>query len=145
MADNSIDFSIFKHSHNWKGGRYKSRGYWYIWKPGYFRSNKNGYIREHIFIFQEYYQCCLLKWGNVHHIDGNRGNNEISNLMGITLSKHRRLHSLGNKFHYKDKSKRFCLNCKSKTTYTNKKGHQSWHKTVGGFVCDKRPCRRKGR
>lgn len=48
--------------------------------------------RIHVYIFEQYYQCCMLKWGDVHHIDENRNNNDISNLQGYTHSSHMKLH-----------------------------------------------------
>ena len=131
-----------KHANNWKGGRYKSRGYWYLYRPYTVNRNKQGYIREHIYIYQEFHKCCMLKWGNVHHINEQRDDNRIENLQGMTRKQHRRLHSIGNKFRKTDMSKRICLNCGSKTTYTDKKGQQYWFKVKGGFTCSKRPCRK---
>ncbi len=31
--------------------------------------NKHGYIREHVKIFEDYYKCCMLDYGVVHHIN----------------------------------------------------------------------------
>ena len=130
-----------KHSPNWKGGRFKSHGYWYIWKPNYIRSHKNGYVREHIYMFQEHYKCSLLKWGVVHHINKKRDDNRIENLQGMTKKQHNRLHYIGNKFRKVDMSNRFCLNCGSKTTWIDKKGTPHWHTVKGGHMCDRRSCR----
>ncbi|MGN6707875.1 MAG: HNH endonuclease signature motif containing protein [Candidatus Nitrosocosmicus sp.] len=69
--------------------------------PNYFSSYKSGYVREHVFIFQEYYKCCVLPWGNIHHIipikEG--GTNDISNLQGMTNKQHSKYHSIKNKFY----------------------------------------------
>lgn len=141
LTEEIIDLPKFKHSNNWKGGRYKSRGYWYIWKPNYLRSHKNNYVREHIYIYQEYYRCCLLKWGNIHHKNGIKDDNRIENLEGLTRSQHIRLHMIGKQIR-KIKDIRFCLNCYSNKTYTDRKGIPYWHKVKNGYVCSKRPCRR---
>lgn len=80
----------------WNGGRKRDRNYWVLFMPDYFSANKNGYVLEHIYVFQEYYQCCMLHWGNVHHIipvTEDYCNNMIWNLMGIMANKHMSLHS----------------------------------------------------
>lgn len=94
------DFSYMKkgiNNHNWKFGRYKkSNGYWILSSMyGYTNADKRGRIREHIYFFQEYYQCSLLPWGVVHHIipvSKDYCNNMIWNLMGMTKGKHFQLH-----------------------------------------------------
>ena len=37
--------------------------------------------------------CCMLPWGVVHHKDGNRQNNNMTNLQGMSRSVYTRLHS----------------------------------------------------
>ena len=48
--------------------------------------------RIHVVIFEQFYQCCMLPWGRVHHIDEDIHNFDISNLEGYTLSSHNKLH-----------------------------------------------------
>ncbi len=82
-------------SSNWKGGRTRDRNYWFLLLPNYFSSAKNGRIYEHIYFYQEYYQCSLLPWGVVHHIipcSKDYCNNMPWNLMGMTRSAHQKLH-----------------------------------------------------
>jgi HNH endonuclease len=103
----------------WKGGRIKEDGYWYLWMPNYFSSNKNGYIQEHIYNYQEYNKLCMLPWGEVHHINFNKDNNEISNLQGMTKSQHTYIHMKGNEYRrgkHIDTSDRICYICKSSIT-----------------------------
>jgi hypothetical protein len=78
-------------------------------------------IKKHIHIFEQYHQCCMLKWGVVHHTDKNKRNNNIENLEGMTVSEHMFLH------HIKDMSYRFCKICGGKTTYK---------KTKRGTLCE---------
>lgn len=96
----------FKAGHNRKGvkphnfkGRIFKNNYWHLFKPEYFSSNSEGYIYEHIYIYQEHHKLCMLKWGNIHHIipikEG--GTNDISNLQGMMKSQHTRLHKKGKK------------------------------------------------
>jgi hypothetical protein len=84
-------------SHSYKFGRYKqSHGYWILSSMyGYTNADKKGTIREHIYFFQEYYQCSLLPWGIIHHIipvTRDYCNNMPWNLMGMMKGQHFRLH-----------------------------------------------------
>jgi transposase-like protein len=78
----------------WKGGRYHRDG-WYIlvYLPNYPRTNYRGYILEHIVVYETFNKCCLLSWVILHHKDGNRQNNNISNLEPMTRDVHARLHN----------------------------------------------------
>lgn len=89
----------FKHGHNskgesnpaWNGG--KAHGiYIRIWKPDYYRADKYGYLYEHIYVYEQSHKCCLLSWSNVHHIDGNKHNNIISNLSAMMRKAHDEIH-----------------------------------------------------
>jgi hypothetical protein len=93
-------------------------------------------------MFQEYYQCCMLPWGVVHHKDPVRKgycNNMIWNLEGMMRSKHTEIHNMGNQRHRKDLSGRRCSNpnCKNPIKiYYNDKGKERWLKDgKGGFNC----------
>lgn len=121
---------------NWKGGRTKSKGYWYIKIPNYFSSDTHGYIREHIYIYQEYNHLSMLKWGVVHHLDFNKTNNSIENLQGMTKWDHMKLHMKGNDHSlnkHKDVSDRRCHSCRSNKTYIanpsglHKTNRQRWY------------------
>lgn len=124
---------------NWKRGRRLNRGYWELLMPDYFSAHKNGYVYEHIYNFQEYHKCCMLKWGIVHHIDGTRTNNMIWNLQGMTNNKHQLYH------HGIDMLDRYCCRCKSSKTYIKKNGRPMWYDEDGKYLCkncyDKRPVR----
>ena len=88
-------------NHNFRGGRYKIGNYWVLNMPDYYSSNKAGRVYEHIYVYQEYYKVCLLKWGQVHHIDPVREgycNNMPWNLVGMMKQKHIDLHMKGNQY-----------------------------------------------
>jgi hypothetical protein len=107
----------------WKNGRSKSHGYWRLWMPDYFSSHKDGRVHEHVYNYQEYHKLCMLPWGDVHHIDGNKSNNMIWNLQGLMKREHTSIHSKGNRFRrgkHIYTSDRFCYICKSKTTTIRK-------------------------
>lgn len=124
---------IKKQSKNYKNGRIKRRDYWYIYLPDYFSSTKQGYVCEHVYFFQEYHKCCMLPWGDVHHIipikDG--GSNMYWNLQGMIHGKHIKFH------HVKDTSNRKCYGCKSNKTWIDKNGHYQWHKYKSVWLCNK--------
>lgn len=129
----------FKRGHNikregnpiWKGGLTKTKeGYWLIRVPDYYSVRANGYVLLHIYIFEQYYQCCMLPWGHVHHIDGNKDNNDISNLMGVMASTHAILHNIGNKYGKKDMTGRICFYCFISEPY-------KWYYYFHVFVCVK--------
>lgn len=70
----------------WKGGR--------IIKPsGYVEIYVNGkHVSEHRWVYEQEHNCCLLRWSNVHHLDGNRSNNVWYNLCGMMGYHHARRH-----------------------------------------------------
>jgi len=102
---------------NYKGVR-KSNGYLFV-----------GSKRQHRLIYEEYYKCCLLKWVDVHHINGDKHDNRIENLEAISKSKHSIYHCT------KDMTNRKCSICGSKTTLASKKGWKYWYKFNEGFLC----------
>lgn len=96
-------YNKFIHGHNRQGVKYESKlkgrvkprpnwaGYLTIKKHDYHTKTSSKYIRLHRLVYEEYYKCCLLSWTVVHHIDGNRKNNEISNLEPMYKNKHDKL------------------------------------------------------
>jgi hypothetical protein len=119
-------------NYHWKGLTNHTQGYNNLSKPGYFSSYKDGRVLEHVYIYQEYYKCCMLPWGVIHHIDRNRKNNDINNLQGMMRRDHQSLHSK------KDTSDRFCSNPKCNTTY---KIIRWFRDENGGWECYR--CHRK--
>ncbi|MBR4419672.1 MAG: HNH endonuclease [Clostridia bacterium] len=66
-------------------------GYWY--ENGYKVLYNNGNsIKEHIFVMQKYIGRKLKPNEVVHHMDGNKTNNDIHNLQLMTSSEHSKLH-----------------------------------------------------
>jgi hypothetical protein len=101
---------------NWKGGRYldKLNGYWMLYIPDYFSADERGFMREHVYFYQEYHKVCVLPWAVVHHIDENKQNNMPWNLQGMTRKQHTKLHNPK-----LDTSDRFCSKCENKTSIKN--------------------------
>lgn len=78
----------------WKGGRHKDiSGYWIIKQPNHPNADVSGYVREHHLVIERQLGRSLKSGEIVHHINYNRGNNELSNLCLLTKREHSRLHS----------------------------------------------------
>lgn len=60
----------------------------------YYNSKLKKYL--HIYIYEYTYKCSILKSNDIHHIDFNPDNNDITNLELMTHSDHVILHSKGN-------------------------------------------------
>lgn len=65
----------------WKGGRYfDADGYVLVWAPDHPAATKEGRVREHRLVMERELGRYLLATEVVDHIDGNRSNNDPSNL-----------------------------------------------------------------
>lgn len=106
---------------NYKNGRRHSKGYIFILKPEHREADINGAVREHRLVWEAAYNCCLLPWADVHHINDVKDDNRISNLQAMTHGEHATLSGTV------DKSDRCCFLCGSITTYTRKNGWQMWY------------------
>jgi len=67
-------------------------GYKRIFRPNHPKSDKNGHILEHRFLMNELFGGDLKEFEHIHHIDFNKGNNSINNLMVLSGPDHRKLH-----------------------------------------------------
>lgn len=87
-------YNVGKNHPCWKGGRFKaSDGYIYIYQPTHPCANINKYVFEHRLIMEKYLGKKLKKNEVVHHIDGNKSNNNISNLQAMSNREHMYLHT----------------------------------------------------
>ena len=78
---------------NWKGGRIKDGGgYIRIKLPNHPRAYSDGYVFEHRIIIESKLKRMLKPEEEVHHIDGDKENNRIDNLLLTTRAEHTRLH-----------------------------------------------------
>ncbi len=72
-----------------KNGRLrKADGYVYLLKPGYYRTNIDGYIQEHIYVWEQHHNKQLPVGWIIHHLNGIRDDNRIENLKGMQRKKH---------------------------------------------------------
>ena len=68
-------------------------GYRLIYMPDHPNAQKDGYILEHRYVMSTYLGRPLKEDEHVHHKDGNKLNNCISNLELVTRSEHTKLHN----------------------------------------------------
>lgn len=79
-------------SPNWKGGKVKRMGYTYIRMPEHPQAGKQGYVREHILIWEKAHGCFLPKGQVIHHLNGIPDDNRLENLVAMNQKDHRKLH-----------------------------------------------------
>ena len=88
----SIDYKESGHP-NWKGGRVlNAQGYVMIKQHGHPEADVNNYVREHRLIMERHLGKPLNRGDDVHHINGNRQDNRIENLILLSRSAHGRHH-----------------------------------------------------
>lgn len=75
--------------------RIDRNGYWYVSMPSHPLSNKQGHVPEHHLVMELELGHFVDKNGGmvVHHINGNKKDNDISNLMYLTDSEHKSIHA----------------------------------------------------
>lgn len=98
---------------HWKGGKVRKNGYILSYAPGHRRAYNKRYVFEHILVFERYHECCVLPWGDVHHKNGRRDDNAVSNLQGMMHGRHKTLHLLKKR---DDRGRRICMDCGSRKT-----------------------------
>ena len=69
-------------------------GYRKLARPDHPRADSKGYVHEHILVMEAHIGRLLDTHEVVHHIDGVKGNNSLSNLELMTDIEHRRLHAI---------------------------------------------------
>ena len=113
---------------NWKGGRVKQDNYWWVRIQEHPFMDSRGYIREHRLVYEQHYNCILLPYVDIHHIDGNTENNAIENLKPMYRNQHQKLEAK------KDMSDRYCYLCGKKTTIS-KDGYERWYLYKNKYIC----------
>jgi hypothetical protein len=117
-------------NHNDGKNRLEMNGYVLIYKPEYHRAMKSsgydGYVYEHIYIVEESLGRHLTKDEHVHHLDENRSNNRIDNLIVLSNKDHGKLHGYLNRLKSQYYTKQepyeiYCLQCGRILERTQKK------------------------
>lgn len=119
----------------WNGGiKINSLGYILQWCPTHHFPDALGYVRQHRLVYEEHHKLCLLPWSVVHHIDGNKKNNQWQNLKSYPSNSS---HMESN--HRINTSNRNCELCGSNDTYIEKKrGYTRWFRykeKPGYYLC----------
>lgn len=65
-----------------------NRGYLQVYKPGHYRSGPNGYVFEHIYVWEEVHNKRLPEGWVVHHLNGIKDDNRPSNLVAMKRGAH---------------------------------------------------------
>ena len=63
-------------------------GYRLLYRPGHPMATKNGYIMEHRLVMAEHLGRNLLETEVVHHINGEKADNRVENLLVMQASEH---------------------------------------------------------
>lgn len=91
---------------NWRGGRkINTQGYVEVYRPNHPYPTRPHYVLEHRLVMEEHIGRYLKPNEEVHHINGNRVDNQIKNLQLMTKSEHQRLERIV------DMSDRVCSMC----------------------------------
>lgn len=72
----------------------KGTGYLYSYNPNHYTANKAGKVLEHVYVMSKSIGRKLNKDECVHHIDRDKTNNHIDNLMLLTIAEHALLHQI---------------------------------------------------
>ncbi len=101
---------------NWKGGRQdNSNPYIRIYKPDHHYADSDGYVAEHRLVVEEHFNYILLPWASIHHINKNKKDNRIENLMVFPSDSKHKSYELLENLDYS------CFLCHSKETTTQLK------------------------
>lgn len=128
--------------YNYKGITKDSNGYILILSPNHPFRDSHNYVPEHRLVMEKHLGRYLTKLEEVHHIDFNKQNNKIENLMLFSShSEHVKFERTG--IYKIDYSNYFCLLCGSKDTYIMKNNDRPhWYGYEGGFICNKCHCKK---
>lgn len=80
-----------KNHPRWKGGCRVKNGYFAIQKADHPRADSQGYVYASILAYEDHYRCCILPRIIMYHKDGNKQNDEPSNLQPLTRSQFKRI------------------------------------------------------
>lgn len=76
----------------YNNGISNDREYIIEYNPNHPLTPKYKYMRKHRLIYEEYYNVCLLPYTHIHHINKNKKDNRIENLLAVYNSEHIKIH-----------------------------------------------------
>lgn len=80
-------------NYHWSGGRkIHSEGYVLVYDPESHLCNKHGFVMEHRLVAEKKYGRELTTNDIVHHLDGNKQNNDPDNIVVLTRAEHIKIH-----------------------------------------------------
>lgn len=125
---------------NWKGGREKKNGYWYILFPEHPFCDSRGYIAEHRLIMEQKIDRYLESCEVIHHKNSIRDDNRIENLQLFdSHGNHISFENKGRSYLLDDMSSRICSICTSDKTWLRKSENNrpKWYGSVENPICGK--------
>jgi hypothetical protein len=75
----------------WKGGKRAKKGYKMIKRTGHHHAGVDGYVMEHILVWEEHNNKKLPKGWVIHHLNGIKDDNRPDNLIALPDRKHKRV------------------------------------------------------
>ena len=111
-----------------RNGRHRTKkGYIVILKPEHPRADTNGFVFEHIIVWEEMHGCPVGDGFCVHHINGKKDDNRPENLVRMTHGEHTVFHHTGKKRNAETKR---ALSEKAKKRFENNKENHPMFKAV---------------
>jgi len=128
-----------KNNPKWLGGEYiNNKGYLKVLAPDHPYRDSHGHVLKHRLVYEEHLGRYLKPEEHIHHKDGNRLNNNLSNLELLDRSLHSKITANNNpQCQKQDLSGRICLLCESNKTTKAKNGQPHWLRQKDGFICMK--------
>lgn len=78
---------------NWHGKAINGEGYVLIKAPYHPYARKSGYMFEHRLVMERYLKRFLNRGEEVHHLNGNKQDNRVENLIVLSAKEHAKLHN----------------------------------------------------
>lgn len=133
---------IGKNNPSWNGGEYiNNKGYVKVLAPNHPFADEHGHVLKHRLVMEQYLGKYLKPEEHIHHKDGNKLNNDISNLELINRSKHSKITASTNpQCQKKDFSGTVCMECGTTETSKTKNGQPHWMLnpiTKKPYVCER--------
>lgn len=100
-----------------------SRGYVQVYRPEHQRADKNGFVMEHIVVFEEKTGISIPKNCSVHHLNGDKTDNRIQNLCMMEHGAHTAFHNTGKKIPSAVREK---ISQSAKKRFSDKTNHPSY-------------------